>query len=116
MRQIVQLGGHLDARRPAADDGDVEEGSGECRGAGRQGGFLEEVEEEFADCHGVGDIFEEERMGGNARGGEGICAAAGGDYQMVIGDVKGLVADVGGGGRRGIEGGYAVRGLGAEGD
>ena len=55
-------------------------------------------------------------MGGDARGGEGIWAAAGGDYQIIIGDVKGLVADVGGGGRGRVEGGYTVRGAGAEGD
>ena len=116
MRQIVQLGGHLDARRPAADDGDVEQGGGKGRGAGRQGGFFEEVEEEFADCHGVGDIFEEERVGGDARGGEGVWATAGGDNQIIVCDVKRLVADVGGGGRGGVEGGHAVCGAGAEGD
>lgn len=55
-------------------------------------------------------------MGGDTRGGEGVGAAARGDDQIIIGDVKGLVADVGGGGRGGVEGGYAVRGAGAEGD
>ena len=57
MRQVVELGGHLDARRSAADDSNVEKGGSDGRGAGWQGGFFEEVEEEFADCHRVGDIF-----------------------------------------------------------
>ena len=55
-------------------------------------------------------------MGGDARGGEGVWTTTGCDYQIIIGDVKRLVADVGGRGRWRVEGGYAVRGAGAEGN
>ena len=54
-------------------------------------------------------------MGGDARGGEGIRPAAGGDYEIIIGDVEGLGTNVirGGGGFKGRQ---AVGGLGVEAD
>lgn len=85
--EVVQLGGELDARGPAADDGKVQQAPPRLvvdRGAGA---LLKEREDAQADPPRVANVAQKVRVLPDAVDAEGLAVGAHGDDEFVVGHV-----------------------------
>ncbi len=88
MYEVGELSAHLDARGPAADDGEGQEVADAFLGHAGQAGRLEALHDAGAKVARVGDLFEEEAVLARPGGVEGVFGGADGDDEVVVGDCE----------------------------
>lgn len=93
LAQVIKFGGEFDTCGSAADDGDVQQLARAFGRDVRQRGLFEKIEERFADFHRVGDVFDEDGVGVDTGGVEGVGHASRRDGEVVVLDVEFIVCE-----------------------